>query len=157
MGAREVTGTAELGRWFGENAPCWVCAVVNLEAKASSVLETSEVLVLVSPLSLNPGHTLVVPRQHVRDLYTLPEELAGAVLSAASRVARAAKQAFADDGITLRQHNDVAGGQEVFHFHLHVVPRFVGDAERFNAPPKLVRFEEQQAIAERLRATLASV
>ncbi len=46
-----MTGTAESSRWFGENAPCWVCAVVNGEAKTSAVLETSEVLVLVSPLS----------------------------------------------------------------------------------------------------------
>jgi diadenosine tetraphosphate (Ap4A) HIT family hydrolase len=45
------------------------------------VLETPEILVLVSPLSLSPGHTLVVPRRHVRDLYTLPEELAGAISS----------------------------------------------------------------------------
>lgn len=152
-----MTGTAELSRWFGENAPCWVCAVVNREAKASAVLETSEVLVLVSPLSLNPGHTLVVPRRHVRDLYTLPEELAGAILSAASHVARAAKRALAADGITLRQHNDVAGGQEVFHFHLHVVPRFLGDAEWYGSAPKLIRLEEQQAVAEQLRAALAAV
>ena len=112
---------------------------------------------LVSPLSLNPGHTLVVPRRHVRNLYTLPEELAGPVLSAASRVARAAKLAFGADGVTLRQHNEAAGGQEVFHFHLHVVPRFRGDLERFNASPKLIRFEQQQAVAERLRSALDSV
>jgi len=147
----------ELSRWFGENAPCWVCAVVNGTARAYAVLETPEILVLVAPLSLGTGHTLVVPRRHVRDLYTLPEELAGSVLSAASRVARAAKQAFAADGITLRQHNEAAGGQEVYHFHLHVVPRFCRDVERFNAPPKLIRFEEQQAIAERLRTALAAV
>jgi histidine triad (HIT) family protein len=147
----------ELSRWFGENAPCWVCAVVDGTARAYAVLETPEILVLAAPLSLSPGHTLVVPRQHVRDLYTLPEELAGAVLSAASRVARAAKRAFAADGITLRQHNEAAGGQEVFHFHLHVVPRFRGDVERFNSPPKLIRFEEQQEIAERLHTALASV
>jgi histidine triad (HIT) family protein len=145
----------ELGRWFGENAPCWVCAVVAGTEQAYAVLETPEILILVAPLSLGPGHTLVVPHRHVRDLYTLPEELAGAVLSAASRVARAAKRAFAADGITLRQHNEAAGGQEVFHFHLHVVPRFRGDVERFNAAPKLIRFEEQRDVAERLRSALA--
>ncbi len=147
----------EVSRWFGEDAPCWVCAVVGGTAKAFVVDETPDILVLVSPMALNPGHTLVVPRRHVRDLYTLPAELAGAILSAASRVARAAKRAFAAEGITLRQHNDPAGGQEVFHFHLHVVPRFRGDVERFNDSPKLIRFEEQQAMAERLRTALASI
>ena len=99
---------------------------------------------------------LVVPRRHVRDLYTLPDALAGAILSAASRVARAAKRALSADGITLRQHNDVAGGQEVFHFHLHVVPRFRGDAGRYGGSPDLIRWEEQVAVAERLRAVLTS-
>ncbi len=61
------------------------------------------------------------------------------------------------DGITLRQHNDMAGGQEVFHFHLHVVPRFSGDAERFNAPPGLISFREQEDIAGRLRVALSDV
>jgi histidine triad (HIT) family protein len=142
-------------RWMGEDAPCWVCAVVDGTTKAFVVFETPSVLVLVSPLSLNPGHTLIVPRRHIRDLYTLPEELAGSILSAASRVARAAKRALSADGITLRQHNDTAGGQEVFHFHLHDVPRFSGDAERFDAPPQLISFREQEDIAGRLRVALA--
>jgi histidine triad (HIT) family protein len=144
-------------RWIGEDAPCWVCAAVDGTTKAFAVFETPNVLVLVSPLPLNPGHTLVVPRRHVRDLYTLPEELAGSILSTASRVARAAKRALCADGITLRQHNDTAGGQEVFHFHLHVVPRFSGDAERFNAPPKLISFREQEDIAGCLRVALSDV
>lgn len=141
--------------WLGEAAPCWVCAVVDGGAEAYRAAETPDVLVLASPVALNPGHALIVPRRHVRDLYTLPEALAGPVLAMASRVARVAKRAFAADGITLRQHNDVAGGQEVFHFHLHVVPRFTGDAERFAAPPRLISVEEQQHVAERLRSALA--
>jgi histidine triad (HIT) family protein len=144
-------------RWIGEDAPCWVCAVVDGTEKAFVVLETPDILVLVSPVPLNPGHALVVPRQHIRDLYSLPEELAGSILSTASRVARAAKRALSADGITLRQHNDTAGGQEVFHFHLHVVPRFSGDAERFNAPPKLIDRREQEDIAGRLRVALSAV
>ena len=142
-------------RWLGEDAPCWVCAVRDGSAQAYRALETSDVLVLASPVSWNPGHTLVVPRRHVRDVYTLPEALAGPILTTASRVARAAKRAFSADGFTLRQHNDVAGGQDVFHFHLHVVPRVTDDTERFAAPPRLISFEEQQQVAERLRGALA--
>ena len=148
----------ESNRWLsGEHGPCWVCAVVDGTTKAFVVSETSDVLVLVSPLPLNPGHTLVVPRRHVRDLYQLPEALAGPILATAARVARAAKRAFSADGITLRQNNDPAGGQEVFHFHLHVTPRFAGDTDRFNAPPKLIGWPEQEAVAERLRAVLGAV
>jgi histidine triad (HIT) family protein len=132
-----------------------ICAVVEGGVKAFVVFETPDVLALVSPLALNPGHALVVPRRHVRDLYALPEELAGPVLAAASRLATAAKRAFSAAGVTLRQHNDAAGGQEVFHLHLHVVPRFVSDAERFNARPEPIALREQEAVAERLRGALS--
>lgn len=149
---------AEPNRWLaGEHGPCWVCAVVDGTAKAFVVSETPNVLALVSPVPLNPGHVLVVPRRHIRDLYQLPEELAGPILATAGRIARAAKRAFSADGVALRQHNDAAGGQEVFHFHLHVIPRFAGDADRFNAPAKLISVHQQEAIAERLRAALSAV
>ena len=147
----------QANRWLsGEHGPCWVCAVVDGTTRAFVVAEAPEVLVVASPMPPNPGHALVVPRRHIRDLYSLPEELAGPILGTAARVARAAKRAFAADGIALRQHNDAAGGQEVFHFHLHVIPRFVGDAGRFEAPPKLLSLDEQEATATRLRAALTS-
>ena len=147
---------ARSSRWLsGESGPCWLCAVVDGTVEAFVVSETANVLVLVAPLALNPGHALVVPRRHIRDVYTLPEELAGPVLATAARVARAAKQAFGADGVTLRQHNDAAGGQEVFHFHLHVIPRFAGDAGRFDAPPRLTSRAEQERIGSRLRPSLA--
>ena len=78
----------EVNRWLGERAPCWICAVVAGTVKAFVVIETPHVLALVSPIPLNPGHALIVPRQHIRDVYTLPEELGGRVFAAASRVAR---------------------------------------------------------------------
>ena len=105
--------------WLSEDAPCWVCAVVD-----GGALHTAG-------SARRPG-------------------LGHGVADRARRQAR-----LRADGITLRQHNDVAGGQEVFHFHLHVVPRFTGDAERFAAPPQLISFEEQEHVAERLRSALA--
>lgn len=146
---------AESNRWLsGESGPCWLCAVFDGTVKAFVVSETSDVFVLVAPLALNPGHSLVVPRRHIRDVYALPEELAGPILATAARVARAAKRAFSADGVTLRQHNDAAGGQEVFHFHLHVIPRFLGDGERFDAPPRLISRAKQDGIGSRLRSAL---
>lgn len=138
------------------NNPCWICRVSAGTAKAAIVAQTDELLVIVSPMPLNVGHTLVVPRRHIRDLYELPDELAGPLLSTASRMARAAKLAFSADGVTLRQHNEPAGGQEVFHFHLHVIPRFVGDDTRYNTMPRLITREEQESHAAKLRNELGS-
>ena len=120
------------------------------------VAETEEVLVLINPFSISAGHALVVPRRHIENLYELSDELAAPILSTAARVARAAKSAFAAAGITLRQNNEPASDQHLFHFHLHVIPRFDGDLERFNAAPQLAGLAAQEAAASRLRLALKS-
>jgi histidine triad (HIT) family protein len=75
----------------------------------------------------NPGHVIVIPAAHVENLYELPKELAGEVHEAARRVALAMKAAYGCEGVSTRQHNEPAGGQDVWHYHLHVFPRWAGD------------------------------
>lgn len=133
---------------------CWACKAIRGEVPASIVEETPGVVTLVNPRPLVPGTMLIVPRRHVPTLYDLPDELAGPILVTARRAARALKTALAADGVALRQHNERAAGQEVFHFHLHVIPRFAGDAERFAAPPQWISLEEQRSLSERLRAAM---
>lgn len=131
--------------------PCWACRVAAGGAAGCVVTESPDVLVLVNPFPLAPGHTLVVPRRHVRNIYELPDALAGPILRAAARVARAARHAFDADGVTLRQNNEAASDQHLFHFHLHVIPRFRGDLARFNSEPSQAGLAEQEATAARLR------
>src|SRR4029453_15617760 len=69
----------------------------------------------------NPGHCLVVTRSHVSNLYQLPPGLAAPLLQTVSVAARASKKAFGADGVSIRQNNERAGGQDVFHVHFHVV------------------------------------
>jgi histidine triad (HIT) family protein len=134
--------------------PCWACRVIAGEAVGCVVTETEHVLVLINPFSLSDGHALVVPRRHIENLYELPDELAAPILSTAAKVARAAKRAFDADGITLRQNNEAASDQHLFHFHLHVIPRFDGDIERFNASPQLASLAKQEAAGSRLRLAI---
>jgi histidine triad (HIT) family protein len=75
----------------------------------------------------NPGHTLVVPKRHVRDVYELDDDVAASIMRTTMRVARAVKSALQPDGVTLLQTNEQAGGQSVFHLHFHVIPRWHGD------------------------------
>ena len=134
--------------------PCWACRVIAGEPVGHVVAETREVLVVLNPFPLAAGHALVVPRRHVTNLYELPDELAGPVLATAARVARAAKRAFGADGITLRQNTEAASDQHLFHFHLHVIPRFVGDAERFASDPSFAELASQREVAAQLRTAL---
>ena len=75
----------------------------------------------------NLGHMLVVPIRHVPDIYQLGDDLADALMTTLARVAAAVKTAFSADGISIRQNNDPAGDQDVFHLHFHVIPRFAND------------------------------
>ena len=71
----------------------------------------------------NRGHCLVVTRAHVADIYDIPPRLAAPLLESISAAARAVRSAFSADGVSVRQNNEPAGGQDVFHLHFHIVPR----------------------------------
>jgi len=100
------------------------------------------------------GHALVIPKAKARNILDAdPDELAE-LIKAVQIVARASKEAFDADGVTIQQFNESAGGQVVFHLHVHVIPRFDGvplkpHSGQMEAPEILARN------AERLRAALA--
>ena len=75
----------------------------------------------------NPGHVMVIPNPHYENIYDLPLEIATQIHALAREVALAMKSAYGCDGILIRQHNEPAGGQNVFHYHMHVIPRYTGD------------------------------
>lgn len=75
----------------------------------------------------NPGHVLVVPNVHFENIFDLPVAYAAEIHSVAQQVALAMKAVYRCDGISTRQHNEPAGQQDVWHYHLHVYPRYTGD------------------------------
>lgn len=75
----------------------------------------------------NKGHVLVVPNDHFENMYELPAEMAAEVHRVAQLAALAMKNTYHCDGISTRQHNEPAGNQDVWHYHLHVYPRYTGD------------------------------
>jgi len=106
---------------------CIFCRIAAGKAPASVVYENDLVMAFMDIGQANPGHVLVAPKQHMRDIYELDEELAAEVMRVAVRVAKAVKRQMKPDGLNLLQANERAGLQSVFHFHLHVLPRFWGD------------------------------
>jgi histidine triad (HIT) family protein len=75
----------------------------------------------------NPGHVIVVPSEHVENMYGVGPELAGEIHETARRIALALRAAYGCEGVSTRQHNEPAGYQEVWHYHLHVFPRYAAD------------------------------
>ncbi|MEJ1158779.1 HIT family protein [Prosthecomicrobium sp. N25] len=99
------------------------------------------------------GHALVIPKARVRNVLDCPAEDLAAVILTVQRLARAAREAFKADGVTIQQFNEAAGGQEVFHLHFHVMPRQMGERVR-PLPRPYADKEILAAHAEMIRARL---
>ncbi len=75
----------------------------------------------------NPGHVIIIPNVHYEAIYDVPPDIGGAIFEASRQIAIALKRVYQCDGTSTRQHNEPAGYQEIFHYHLHVFPRYYGD------------------------------
>ncbi len=133
---------------------CVFCQIVAGRIPSTKVHEDELTLAFMDIGEVNPGHMLVAVKPHVENIYGLDETLAAAVFRTAARVARAAQKAYAPEGLTLYQANGVAAGQTVFHFHLHLVPRYAHDGMRLSWPAKNPPRAQLEANAARLRAAL---
>ena len=114
---------------------------------------TDEVLVKVNPRwwPNNPGGVLVIPVEHHENVYDLPIELGTALQRSIRDTAVAMKVAFGCDGVSTRQHNEPAGNQDVWHYHVHVFPRFQDD-DLYRLSSTHVPAEQVREYADRLRA-----
>lgn len=128
--------------------------ILRGELPAHKVYEDDRALAFLDIMPRCPGHTLVIPKAPARNILDIaPEDLAY-VATIAKKVAIAGMKAFEADGITVQQFNEDAGGQVVFHLHVHVIPRHSGVPMK---PPasEMEKPDVLAAHAERLRAALA--
>lgn len=135
---------------------CVFCAIIAGVAPAVVVYEDDDTVAFMDINPVSQGHTLVVPKDHYRNLYDIDPEAAAAVMRTTVRVARAVRAALQPDGMNLFQSNERAAFQSVFHFHVHIIPRWFGDELRL--PPRVQRAELSvlQGIAASIREHLMS-
>jgi histidine triad (HIT) family protein len=107
---------------------CVFCAIVGGEGSSYPVAESDRALAFLDINPATEGHTLVIPKIHADDIWDLDPEDGASVWSLAQEVAALLQDRLSPDGMTLFQANGKSGWQHVFHFHLHVVPRWAGDA-----------------------------
>ncbi len=144
---------------------CPFCRIVRGEwderdysSEADVVCRTAIVTALVSSHQWpgNEPNIIVVPNEHFENIYDLPVAYAGEIHAVAQQIALALKAVYGCAGVSTRQHNEPAGSQDVWHYHLHVTPRHLGDAFYSRIPQKrLMPAEERAGYAERLRAHLS--
>ena len=100
--------------------------ILRGEIPSTRVYEDEYAIAFMDVMPQGPGHTLVMPKAPSRNMLDADVKTLGPLMAAVQKVARAVKQAFAADGVTIIQFNEPAAGQSVFHLHVHVIPRFEG-------------------------------
>jgi len=128
--------------------------ILRGELPAYKIYEDEKALAFLDIMPRAPGHTLVLPKSSARNILDIdPDDLAH-VAKVAQKVARAAVKVFGADGVTIQQFNEPAGGQVVFHLHVHVIPRHDGVAMKPPASEK-EKPEVLSQQADKLKAALA--
>ena len=132
---------------------CIFCKIANGEIPCSKIYETDKLIAFLDIAPVNKGHTLVIPKEHYKDLIDVPDPLIAEITKAAKKVAKAAVKAVGAEGFNIGQNNGKAAGQIVMHFHLHVIPRFENDG-LVPWPQKKYEEGEMDKVAETIKSIL---
>lgn len=132
---------------------CPFCLIAEgKDEQAVVVCQTGTWVAFFPPEPATPGHTLIIPRAHVPDLWAADDGLAAELMSAAIRVGRAIDSAVHPDGMNLITSAGEAAEQTIFHLHLHVVPRWPGDNLDIWPPKEPMHRELRDDLADAVRA-----
>jgi histidine triad (HIT) family protein len=134
---------------------CIFCQIVSGAAPSFPVYEDERTVTFLDLFPVAPGHALVVPRDHYENLYDTPSHVLEAIAATSKRVAAAIRRELVPDGLGIFQLNGAAAGQTVFHYHMHLLPRRMGDPmslhSRVRGAPDAL-----ETMSARLRSALAS-
>jgi len=109
------------------DANCIFCRIATGDIPSAKIYEDENVLAFLDLAPVHPGHTLVIPKNHYKDMLEVPAELGPAVFAALQKVAGAVVKATGAQGFNIMQNNGLAAGQTMFHIHWHIIPRFDDD------------------------------
>jgi histidine triad (HIT) family protein len=127
--------------------------ILRGELPCYKVYEDDHALAFLDIMPRMPGHTLVLPKAPARNILDISADDLAYVMTAAQKIAKGAMMAFGADGITMQQFNEGAGGQVVFHLHVHVIPRKQGVAMK----PPAAEKEKPEVLAENAKKLSAAI
>ena len=110
---------------------CIFCKIANGEIPAATLYEDENFRVILDLGPASKGHALILPKAHYANIYEIPEELAAKAIVLAKKMAGIMTEALGCDGFNIVQNNGEAAGQTVFHFHMHLIPRYKDDKAGF--------------------------
>lgn len=108
---------------------CIFCKLASGAIPTRCIYEDEDFKVILDAAPATRGHALILPKEHADDLYQLPEEMAGKAFVLAKRLAKSMTEILGCQGFNIVQNNGEAAGQTVFHFHIHLIPRYLDDGQ----------------------------
>ena len=143
-----LDGTYDAGNIFAK--------ILRGEAPAVRVFEDDHVLAFMDVFPQARGHTLVIPKHSTaRNFLEEAPEIIGPLMLGVQRVARAVRAALEPDGVLINQFNGAASGQTVYHLHVHIIPRWEGQALRGHGAGAMADMDELKAIAAQIAAKIS--
>ena len=134
-------GAADRGKTPVPGDPCYLCEVIAGRSEKGIVEETEMTLTLVNWAQFELGQVFVIPRRHAPTVFDLTDEESVAIMHAVRRTGGALVRAYDPDGLNLIQNNGIVAGQQVPHFHMHVVPRRKVGSDWGSGPPQIAVLE----------------
>lgn len=134
---------------------CIFCKIANGEIPSTQVYEDADFRVILDLSPASKGHALILPKNHAKNLFELPDETAAKAIVVAKKVGAAMMKSLGCTGLNLVQNNGETAGQTVMHFHMHLIPRYDGDEAMIQWQPHSSEPKEQEEIAEKIRRALA--
>ena len=128
---------------------CIFCKIAKGEIPSATLYEDEEFRVILDLGPANKGHALILPKAHYENLYDLPDEMAAHAMILAKKIATKMKGILNCDGYNLVQINGEAAGQTVFHFHMHLIPRYTDDHAGITWTPGTLTSEDRDEILEK--------
>ncbi|KAB2923607.1 MAG: HIT family protein [Bacteroidetes bacterium] len=128
--------------------------IINREIPAEILYETPNVISIIDIMPIHYGHALVIPKKEYRTFVDVPEEEVGELMRAAHKVATALVKTFDLQGYNFFSNNGEVAGQSVFHFHIHVTPRYPNDDISFHLNLKKYADGQMKEVADRIRANI---
>lgn len=134
---------------------CIFCKLASGDIPTMSVYEDDDFNVIFDAGPATLGHALILPKSHAANIFELDDELVAKAYILAKKVAAALMEVFDADGINILQNNNEAAGQSVFHFHIHLIPRYAGGENIVNWTPGVQDAQALSAALEKLKEALS--
>ncbi|KAF5067834.1 Protein hit [anaerobic digester metagenome] len=133
---------------------CIFCKILNGDIPSATIYEDEEFKAILDRFPANQGHVLILPKEHSANIFEIDPQLAGRLFTLATKIAREMKHILGFEHMNVMQNNGTVAGQTVYHFHLHLIPRYENDGITIAYQPMDLTDEQISDMRKKLELTL---